>query len=89
MLVLCLCSAARSWAGHNQAIGFSRRLSLWVVTTISIRFLVTLASVLVTMAIHVHMLRCEFGSATEGRFFAVFFSRFSLEAAHQTHSAVC
>ena len=34
------------------------------------------------------MLRREFGSATEGRFFAVF-SRFSLDTAHQTHSAVC
>ena len=52
--VSCWCwwSAARNRAGHNQAIDFSRRLS-WIVTTISIRFLVTLASVLVTMTIHV------------------------------------
>ena len=49
----CWCSAARNRVGHNHAIGFSRRLSLWIVTTISIRFLVTLASVLVTMAIYV------------------------------------
>ena len=34
------------------------------------------------------MRRREFGSATEGRFFAVFFY-FSLDAVHQTHSAVC
>ena len=44
-----------------------------IVTASSIRILLTPASVWVTTAIHVGMLRREFGSATDRRFFAVFF----------------